>query len=416
MHFNCNILHSHFKKYLTNTFQDNLSILEVGCNDGAFNDIKHYFNNLDGLESNENLISDYNLHKKYRRVYSSNVLDFDYEYYDIVYINNFKFNDEEECIKVINKFSKCKYLFINCNDDFILKNIDKFNLSVIEFESVKLEAKIDFGGKSYSNCILTKKQGPRVVVTLSTVPNRLSNNEEGRGIKPGLDSIINQSYKGFEIHINIPYFNNKSKELYVIPEWLLEYEKKGFVKIFRTHDFGSITKLVPTIMRLSDPEDIIIIVDDDILYMDGFVEYHINKRRDSNYTNAAIGFAGLGGINADCHFCTTMEKNTRVKILEGYKTISVKRSFFKEDYLYEMIGEEHGKSWNDDMIISAYLGKHNIEKYVLNYEYDTDFKPRVESFPIIRAVPNEHGGVNWYRHEKTPDNNEKYYKLGWLEK
>jgi len=247
-----------------------------------------------------------------------------------------------------------------------------------------------------------------VILTMSTIPNRLNSIHSNGGLKPVLDILLNLSYSNYELHLNIPYINVKSGQEYVIPDWLSNYSSDR-LKIFRTDDYGSITKLIPTIDRIVDPETIIITVDDDLHYMDGFIEYHLNKRND--YPDSAIGFAGMGAIDGTCHFCTTMEKDTRIKILEGYKTISYKRSFFGNDFKDFAIG-----NWNDDMIISAYLGKNDVKKYVVSYSGDTDFNARVESFPIIGHIPNEFGGCSWFRKESIPDNHNIYYKLGYLER
>jgi len=247
-----------------------------------------------------------------------------------------------------------------------------------------------------------------VILTMSTIPNRLNSIHTNGGLKPVLDVLLNLSYSNYELHLNIPYYNVKSGQEYIIPSWLENYDNNK-LKIFRTDDYGSITKLIPTIDRISDPETIIITVDDDLNYMDGFIEYHLIKRNE--YSDCAIGFAGMGAIDGTCHFCTTMNKDVRVKILEGYKTISYKRSFFDTDFKDFAIG-----NWNDDMIISAYLGKNNIKKYVISYSGDTDFNPRVESFPILGHIANESGGCSWFRTESVPDNHNIYYKLGYLER
>lgn len=247
-----------------------------------------------------------------------------------------------------------------------------------------------------------------VILSLTTIPNRLTPPRDDMGIKHVIDKLTNLSYSNYEIHLNIPFFNLKSGEEYIIPEWLENYESDK-LKVFRTEDYGSITKILPTIERIENPEQIIISVDDDLEYIDGFIEYHLEKRK--LYPDAALGFAGLGSMDHSCHFCTTLEKDTRVKILEGYKTISYKRSFFKDDF------KEFSKgSWNDDMIISAYLGKENIQKIVMNYFEDTDFSARVESFPVVRSLPNESGGCTWFRRENIHDNHEYYYSIGYLER
>lgn len=248
----------------------------------------------------------------------------------------------------------------------------------------------------------------KIVISLTTVPNRLNVSNLTNSVKTVIDRLTTLSYPEYEIHFNIPFYNKKTREEYIIPEWLINYKSEK-LKIFRTEDYGSITKLIPTIDRLTDPEDIIITVDDDLEYMDGFIEYHLLKRKD--YNDSAVGFAGMGAINGDCHFCTTVKKDVRVKILEGYKTVSYKRSFFDDDFKDFAIG-----NWNDDMIISAYLGMKEIKKYVVAYDGDTDFSPRVESFPVIGHLPNEKGGCWWFRSESVPDNHEIYYKLNYLER
>jgi hypothetical protein len=248
----------------------------------------------------------------------------------------------------------------------------------------------------------------QVVISLTTVPNRLNSIHNQGGLKPVLDKLTNQEYPNYEVHLNVPHINNKTNEEYILPEWLNDYTNPK-LKIFRTVDYGSITKLLPTVERILDPETIIITADDDLNYENGFIEYHLLKR--NVYPNSALGFAGLGSLDGSCHFCTTLNKDTRVKIIEGYKTVSYKRSFFGNDFKEFVLG-----NWNDDMIISAYLGKNNIQKIVMNYENDTDFRPRVESFPVIGHLPNEIGGCAIFRREQTPDNHELYYKLGFLER
>ena len=244
---------------------------------------------------------------------------------------------------------------------------------------------------------------PRVILTLTTLPDRIKN------MKPILERLTTLSYPNYEIHLNVPFVYLKNNEEYQIPDFISEFDT-NILKVFRTDDYGPITKILPTIKRIEDPETIIITVDDDLNYMDGFIEYHLEKRKE--YPNAAIGFAGIGAIGGNCHFCTTVEKDVRVKMLEGYKTVSYKRKFFQSDY------EEFTKgSWNDDIINSAYMGKNYIEKIVVNYNLDDDFSARVESFPVINHAPNERGGCWHYRNNPDiHDNHETYYKLGYLER
>jgi hypothetical protein len=250
----------------------------------------------------------------------------------------------------------------------------------------------------------------KIIISLTTIPSRLNYHDPNGGLQPVINRLLTLSYANYEIHLNIPYIVKKTNEEYTIPSWLTEITDSK-LKIFRTDDYGSMTKILPTILRTDENDDtIIIIVDDDLSYEDGFIEYHLEKRK--QYPNAVIGFAGMSALNGTCHFCTTVTQDVRVKIIEGYKTASYKRSFFKSDFFTEFVGE----SWSDDIILSAYMGKHNIEKWVVSYDKDTDFSPRVESFPIIGHLPNERGGCWWYRSESASDNADKFYKLQYLER
>jgi len=256
-----------------------------------------------------------------------------------------------------------------------------------------------------------------IILTLSTVPNRLLDTNENSGTKIGLKTLLDQSYSDYEIHFNIPVKYNWTNEDITIPDWLLDYQEKyPKLKIFRCDDSGPITKILPTLERVTDPNTIIITADDDLYYMDGMISAHVEARK--KYPNYAIGFAGISAMDGSCHFCTTLAKDTRVKILEGYKTVSYLRSFFD---LSELKDNFLNKSWRDDETISAYMGYKNIPKIVISYSGDTDFRPRVESFPVIGHTPIERGGC--YNFRNSTENDElsqssirEWYRLGYLEK
>lgn len=256
----------------------------------------------------------------------------------------------------------------------------------------------------------------KIILSLSTVPNRLLDPNENAGTKVGLPTLLKQTYDNYEIHFNIPYKYNIDNESIELPNWLidLQYQYSDKLKIYRCDDLGPITKIIPTIERISDPDTVIISVDDDLYYMDGMIKGHIEAR--SRYPDYAIGFAGISAIDGSCHFCTSLSKDTKVKILEGYKSISYKRSFFDRE-LYSFIY----KSWNDDYVLSAYLGYKNIPKIVISDVNETDFTPRVESFPVVGHTPIERGGCFNFRNseslqEVSENSIREWYRLGYLER
>lgn len=251
-----------------------------------------------------------------------------------------------------------------------------------------------------------------VIITLTTIPDRLTYQKEDWGLQKALKNLLNMSYDNYVIYLNIPFVNEKTNEKYVIPEWLSNI-KSDKLMVFRTNDYGPITKIVPTLLRIKNPDQTIITVDDDLEYMDGFIEYHLEKQK--KYQRSALGFAGIGSTDGTQHFCTTVEKDVSVKVIEGYKTVSYKRWFFEQDFFDKFVGAH----WSDDIVISAYLGMKNIPKIILNYDKDTDFSPRVESFPVIGHVPCERGGCNIWRDGDNSyfnDVENLYYKLGYLDR
>lgn len=266
----------------------------------------------------------------------------------------------------------------------------------------------------------TQPSTEHVIVTLSTVPKRIfGRSGDYFGLQRGLQTVLEQTNVSYEVHLNIPYSYHFQR--IDLPEWLGEWQQKyPHFKIFRTADFGPITKLYPTIHRVTDPNQLIITVDDDLFYEDGFVLAHLDAAK--RYPDCALGFAGVtsieDGVVGRYHFASTLPEDVRVRILEGYKTVSYRRHFFTDEL--DQFAFSH---WNDDVAISAYLGYKNIRKMALKCEQCTDFTPRVESFPVIGHVPLESDGVacNVFRRNddviKSGDMvANEWYKLGYLER
>lgn len=255
-----------------------------------------------------------------------------------------------------------------------------------------------------------------IIVTLTSIPNRLEERNGHSTAREALKTIISQTSSiPYEIHFNVPTIYRGSD--IEVPIWLENMAQEySHLKIFRTVDYGSITKILPTLKICDNPNTLIIVADDDLYYMDGMIQAHIDAR--VKYPECAIGFAGMSAIDGSCHFCTTLKNDTYVKVLEGYKTVSYLRKFFD---LPDFIDNFLGKTWRDDELLSAYMGYKNIKKVVLSYAGDTDFSPRVESFPVIGHVPAERGGCNVFRDSEESQkiseaNILNFFKLGYLER
>ena len=258
----------------------------------------------------------------------------------------------------------------------------------------------------------------KVIVSLTTIPSRLKD-ENDLAIKDCINSLINQSYAEYEIHFNIPNINKKTNEEYVIPDWLNNLDSNK-LKIFRTEDYGSITKIAPTLLREKDPDSIIIVCDDDLVYHKDMVSEQVANQ--SKFTfEAAVGYDGMSlrtpiyGDVRDYYF-TSNKKNGEVKVLQGYKTVSYKRKYFDQDFFDDFID----KSWADDIVLSAYMASRGIAKIVTYHKDDAEFETLkewqerggVETFPVLRHTHHEQQeGCNLFRSEGVSQDNPWLWKF-----
>lgn len=250
----------------------------------------------------------------------------------------------------------------------------------------------------------------KVILTLTTIPERLTY-DHPLGLKSVVYSLMSFTYNNYEVHFNIPYTSSKGDE-YIIPEWLKELNGRNGLRIFRIdEDYGSITKLLPTVQRIKDDNQLIIVVDDDLIYESRMIEEHLKLREEND--DVVWGFAGLGNMDDKLgdprdRFVIGVNKHTKVSMIEHYKTVSYRRRFFEDDFNVDFTK----RGWADDHLVSAYMGMKGINKIVaytnyINKHNDIDEWRKygiVESFPVIRhsVTQNRQEGCNLQRAEKKP--------------
>lgn len=255
-----------------------------------------------------------------------------------------------------------------------------------------------------------------VIVSLTTIPERLNSPENfNEGIKSNLLSLVNQDYNNYEIHFNVPTKRKYDGKDYVIPDWILGMtETYSNFHIFNdVEDIGPVTKLVPTVARIENPEDIIIVVDDDLVYRREMVTEQVKNQ--TKFPGSPVGYDGMRSKDhffkdvRDYYF-TSNYRSSRVDILQHYKTVSYKRSYFEEDF-NEFI--TNNLTWNDDLLLAAYFAYKKRDRIATFHESDIEFKTLEEwqqgggvtTFPVIRHT--NHGGLegcNAYRQDTQRPN------------
>jgi hypothetical protein len=265
-----------------------------------------------------------------------------------------------------------------------------------------------------------------IILSLTTIPSRLSDLGD-QAIKLCIDSLINQNYEDYEIHFNIPYVCNLNQEEYVIPEWLNELVNgNSKLKIFRTEDLGPVTKLLPTIKRIDDPEALIIVVDDDLVYHSDMILAHIDNQ--IKWQEAIIGYDGMRSRNEDGQFSnffgdtrdyyyTSQKRVTRVDILQHYKSVSYKRRYFENDF-FEFVNNNH--SWSDDLLLAGYFSYKKRDRIVETHDSIPELNSYdewiglggVSTFPILRHTHHEsYEGCNVFRQTSVDDNGGILYRF-----
>lgn len=96
-----------------------------------------------------------------------------------------------------------------------------------------------------------------LIISLTTYGERI------KTVHFALESLINQSRKADKIVLALGHAEVLSPELELM-------EKNGDIEILFTNDIGPYTKLIPTIKKY--PNDLVITVDDDVLYPEDMVE------------------------------------------------------------------------------------------------------------------------------------------------
>lgn len=262
-----------------------------------------------------------------------------------------------------------------------------------------------------------------VIVTLTTLPNRLLNINPN-GIKLCMDSLVNQSYPNYVIHFNIPLKNKFTNVVYNIPGWL-KNPKYNKVEIYRIEeDLGPPTKLIPTIERVTNPDAIIVVVDDDLVYHEDMVDEQVKNQE--KWCDGVVGYDGLRSRNDDGswgdyfgdardYYYTSNKRVAIVDILQHYKSVSYKRRFFENDF-FDFIRDNY--SWSDDLLIAAYMAYKKRNRIVTFHESDPDLKTKKEwdlaggvtTFPVLRHTEYEMGGCNFLRQREMDDNSEILYR------
>ena len=224
--------------------------------------------------------------------------------------------------------------------------------------------------------------GGRVIVSLTTLPDRIAN------LEPTLQSLLEQTRPPDEIVLVIPQFSLRQKREYAIPSYL---DRISRLRIMRCEkDWGPATKFIPTIqeeLAAGRGKTLIMVVDDDRIYprdaLEIFLHYH------QQMPDAALCFRGALMPRSLVWFlpkifrASQIREVKRVAVITGTASYLIQPRFF-DAALWDYSNAPASGFYMDDIWISAHLDRRGVEKYV------------VPASRMMRSVPEQSGTMTLY--------------------
>jgi hypothetical protein len=194
------------------------------------------------------------------------------------------------------------------------------------------------------------QSSPKIIITLTTSPKRIE------FLEPLFENLVNQTVKPDSIILNLPHIFKRTQTTFKkIPSFITS---NSLIKINRCEDIGPATKIIPTTKLFTDPETILISIDDDIKYRNNFIETLLKYEK----------LAPNAVITGESH--KRIENSNKSlsygELLEGYSSVLYKKKYFDNFNINTLLNYPKECYFADDFIISNYLKKEGIDIVITN--------------------------------------------------
>ena len=204
---------------------------------------------------------------------------------------------------------------------------------------------------------------------ITTIPERLA------FVNQTIESLLNQSLLPDAIYLNLPRLTRHSKQY---PYYIRRHER---VIVNECVDMGPISKLFP-LLSISEPDDVIVLVDDDFIYNEYMIETLI--RGVESY--AAVGFSGrIYQPNKGLRFFSHVPVPTKATFLETFSGVAYKRWSLKDqEDVIKVLFRCDESFYCDDIVIGSIL---NTPAYIIpNGKCDIRFNDAAGDTPQLNKT------------------------------
>lgn len=215
------------------------------------------------------------------------------------------------------------------------------------------------------NNLVEEFNNDEIVFSLTSLPWRLKH------LVKNLDNIRN-NIPNAEIHLNLPKIvkrTNDKWDLDKIPEHIKNDKN---IKIFLIDDIGPVSKLLPTLKRINNPNTLIITIDDDIIYDIDYLKKFIDlsKKYSNNILSPKIGAFFDINLKQFKYLNELNKKNNFFYLVEGFRGIGYPKLLMTNRIInqIEKLSKLDNCFTSDDLIISYVLYKNNIKIKDLNLD------------------------------------------------
>lgn len=254
-----------------------------------------------------------------------------------------------------------------------------------------------------------------IYIVITTVPDRLNYEES---MRRNLISLLTQEVEEeYKVVVSIPY-KYKNYDAVEIPEWFtsLLNTTDRLILLRDEIDYGPVTNLVFPLKQIEmDPEDLLIVCDDDHEYESTMIACHLNKLKQYSGRHA-ICFRGNGPMELRTWYedgkklakfwnsgvLFPCDRDVYLQLPDHWHSVSYRRKFFESDFLNEDFLNE---TWNNDHLLAHYAWNHNFYFLCAYVEQETDKRPvnadgrGSSSYPIKNQLGFEQGGCYYFRNK-----------------